>query len=428
MARAGIIKCVQKKTKFLCVRQIQNSIADSVHKLLSEQIEMLGLTNVFTITEKSIKCKNGSEFIFKGVLRNMKEIKSTEGVDILWVEEAVDVPRKSWKVMVNTIRKDNSEIWVSFNPDYIDDDTYQMYVVDPPKNSYSINVNYPDNPYFPEVLRIEMENDKANNKKEYEHTWLGMPHGGGGQVWPAFDKIVHVKEFKPEDLVKEGNFYMAQDPHAHYYPANGWMCVFPVNERKNWPEDFHFHIYNEWPTVADLGGLYHDQRKKLTFTGTLEDIAKEIYAGDGVEYGFKIRKRGIDTRFAKGSGGWNWSTGATLGVVEQYAKKENGGLIFTMPAEKMIDSQRQFIHKLMFHNKLIPLGQFNMPQFSVHPRCQNIIASLTNHRLEEDSEKESEKFKDYSDMMRIMFSVVEKWKDPNKRATVSFRPVGGAFG
>jgi len=205
--------------------------------------------------------------------------------------------------------------------------------------------------------------------------------------------------------------------------------VFPVNERKNWPEDFHFHIYNEWPTVEDLGGMYHDQRKKLTFTGTLEDIAKEIYAGDGIEQGFKIRKRGIDTRFAKGSGGWNWATGTTQGIVEQYAKKENGGLSFTMPPEKMIDSQRQFIHKRMFYNKLSPIGPFNMPQFSIHPRCKNIIASFTNHRLEEDSEKESEKFKDFSDMTRIIFAILEPWKDENKRKVKGYRPMGGtSFG
>jgi len=428
-ARALILRCIKEKTLVLCIRQIQNSIAESVHKLIAEQIEALGLQDSFNVTEKNITCVNGSNFIFKGILRNMKEIKSTEGVDVCWVEEAEDVERKTWKVLKPTIRKPGSEIWISFNPAYLDDDTYTMWVTEAPEDCLSINVNYPDNPYFPEVLRKEMESDKASNFKEYEHTWLGIPHGGGGQVWPAFEKAVHVQEFTPEELAKTGNFYHAQDPHAHYYPANGWMCVFPVNERKNWPEDFHFHIYNEWPTIEDLGGFYHDMRKKLTFTGTLEDIAKEIYAGDGIEHGFKIRKRGIDTRFAKGSGGWNWATGTTQGIVEQYAKKENGGLSFTMPAEKMIDSQRQFIHKLMFYNTLVPLGPYNCPQFSVHPRCKNIIASMTNHRLEEDSEKESEKFKDYSDMVRIMFAVVEKWKDPDqKKKRKVFLRSGGAFG
>jgi hypothetical protein len=288
-------------------------------------------------------------------------------------------------------------------------------------------VNYTENPFFPDVLRIEMEHDKKTDLKLYEQKWLGKPMGMGGRVWPEFDKKVHVKEFDPKEMAKKGEFYHAQDPHAHYYPANGWLCVLPMNDRMNWPEDFYFHIYNEWPTFDDLGGYYHDQRKKLTFTGTLEDIAKEIYAGDGVEYGFKVKKRGIDTRFAKGSGGWNWATGTTQGIVEQYAKKENGGLLFTMPPEKMIDSQRQFIHKLMFYNKLAPIGPYNQPQFSVHPRCKNVIASLLSHRLEEESEKESEKFKDYSDMTRIMFAIIEKYKGKQRPAKRYTRP-SSAFG
>ncbi len=429
-ARVLIIKAYSSKILVLCVRQIQNSIAESVHKLLQEQIELLGLAAAFSVTDNSIICKrNGSAFIFKGILRNIQEIKSTEGIDILWAEEATPIPRETWALMKNTVRKEGSEIWISFNPDYIDDDTYQDYVVNPPADSISIKVNYTDNPHFTTVLRLEMESDKAKDQKIYEHDWLGVPHGGGGRIWTAFEKTIHVREFDPREMAKHGNFYHGQDPHAHYYPANGWMCVFPVNERRNWPEDFHFHIYNEWPTVEGLGGYYHDLRKKLTFNGTLEDLAKEIYAGDGVEYGFKVRKRGIDTRFAKGSGGWNWATGTTQGIVEQYAKKENGGLQFTMPQESMIDSQRQLIHKLMDYNKLIPVGPYNMPQFSIHPRCKNIIASFTSHRLEEDSEKESEKFKDFSDMTRIMFAVVDKWIDPVKKASSVYIPRRGtAFG
>ena len=389
----------------------------------------MGVSESFNVTEKTITCVNGSEFFFKGILRNIKEIKSTEDTDILWVEEAVDVPGSAWKIITPTIRKPESEIWISFNPDYLDDDTYDMWVTNAPDNCVSKLINYPDNPYFSEVLRIEMEHDKASNFDEYEHHWLGKPSGGGGRIWSAFDKKVHILEFPVEEMAKHGNFFMAQDPHAHYYPACVWMCVFPMNERKNWPEDFHFHIYNEWPTMEDLGGYYHDKRKTLTYTGTLEDIAREIYAGDGGEYGFKVKKRGIDTRFAKGSGGWNWATGTTQGIVEQFAKKENGGILFTMPAEKMIDSQRQVIHKYMFYNKLSPIGPYNKPQFSVHPRCKNVTASLMNHRLEEGSEKESEKFKDFSDATRILFATIDPWRDENQiKASYYPRTVGSPFG
>src|SRR5690606_9717406 len=105
---------------------------------------------------------------------------------------------------------------------------------------------------------------------------------------------------------------------------------------------------------------------------------------------------------------------------------ENGGLLFTMPPETMIDSQRQLIQQYMGYNKLIPIGPFNAPQFSVHPRCKNIIASMTSHRLEEDSERESEKFKDFSDMVRIMFAIVDRWVDPDKKKAPTYIPRGGS--
>jgi len=407
---ALIAKSYQKKIRVLCTREIQNSIKESVHKLLSDQIERMkledgsGISKLFNVTNNSITCVNGSEFMFAGLLRNVDQIKSTEAIDICWVSEAHNVSDESWEILLPTIRELDSEIWVDFNPKYEYDPTYQRWVVNCPDNAISLLINYPDNPFFPEVLRIEMEQDKATDPKLYRQKWLGEPLGMGGRVWPEFDKKVHVKELE----FKDAEYYNSMDPHAHYYPALGWLAVFPMNNRMNWPEDFHFHIYNEWPRIEDLGGLYHDQRKKLTFNGTLSDLAKEIYAGDGE--GVKIRKRGIDTRFAKGSGGWNWATGSTLGIVELFAKADNGGLLFTMPQEKMIDSQRQFIHELMFYNKHAPLNEFNQPQFSVHPSCKNVIASLTNHRLEEDSEKESEKFKDFSDMLRIMFAIIEEYE------------------
>lgn len=415
-----------EKIRVLCTREIQNSIKESVHKLLSDTIERLKLSHIFVVTNSSIVCHNGSEFIFMGLLRNVDQIKSTEGINICWVSEAHNVSNESWDILLPTIRAANSEIWTDFNPKYEFDPTYQRWVVNAPSNCISRLVNYTDNPYFPDVLRKEMEHDKKHDFKLYEQKWLGKPMGMGGRVWPLFDPQIHIKEFDYKMLAEKGNFYHAQDPHAHFYPANGWMVVFPVNDRKNWPEDFHFHIYNEWPSVEAIGGFYHDLRKKRTYDGTLEDLAKEIYAADGIEHGFKVKKRGIDTRFAKGSGGWNWSTGTTQGVVEQYAKKENGGLLFTMPPESMIDSQRQFITKRMEYNRLAPLGPFNMPQFSIHSRCQNIKASLMSHRLEEDSEKESEKFKDFSDMIRIMFAIIDPWRDPNPQKKPSYYFRGGS--
>jgi len=127
-------------------------------------------------------------------------------------------------------------------------------------------------------------------------------------------------------------------------------------------------------------------------------VARSIYATDGD--GIKIKKRFIDTRFAKGAGGASWSS-QTSGVVEAFAKPENGGLLFAMPLEKRMEAQRQLLQQDMTWNKHAPMSEFNEPSLYVSPRCRNVIASLTNHRLEDGTEKEAEKYKDPSDALRI---------------------------
>lgn len=415
IARALICLSLQKTLLIVCAREIQNSIKESVHRLLKNQIKIMGVQESFIITETSIKCAaTGSEFIFLGLLRNIDAVKSLEGCDICWVEEAHNVSEESWDTLTPTVRKPDSEIWVSFNPKYEDDATYQKFIVKTPDNCIVIEVNYCDNPWFPDVLRKEMEDDKARDFTLYEHKWLGMPKGGGGRVWPEYDPLVHDKDFDLKEIAEIGNFYMAMDPHQHYYPACVWIAVWPMNKRANWPEDFHFHIYNEWPTFDDLSNYYHEERKKRPFTGTLLDISKAIYAKDGIEDGFKIRKRAIDTRFAKGVGSW---TSSTQGIVELYAKQENGGLQFSMPREVKIDAQRPLIHQMMFYNKYAPISEYNQPQFSVAKKCVNMRMALKNHRMEDSTlrasgEKEAEKYKDMSDAMRIGFAAIEEYEKP----------------
>ena len=168
-----LIKAIQKPIRILCARQLQTSIRDSVHKLLCDRIFSLGLENWFYITRESIKCKNGSEFIFKGIQNNVMEIKSMEGVDICWVEEAQSVSDESWEVLIPTIRKEGSEIWICFNPDREEDATYRRFITNPPPDCKSVLVNYTDNPFFPDVLRKEMEYCKQIDYPRYEHIWLG---------------------------------------------------------------------------------------------------------------------------------------------------------------------------------------------------------------------------------------------------------------
>jgi phage terminase large subunit len=173
MARALLIKAASEPTRVLCAREIQRSIKQSVHTLLNDQIQALGLGPFYEVLETEIRGLNGSTFSFTGLATNTVEsIKSFEGCDIVWVEEAQTVSKKSWDILIPTIRKPNSEIWVSFNPNIDTDDTYKRFVVETPDNAKVVKVNYTDNPWFPEVLEIERQHSLKTNP-DYANIWEG---------------------------------------------------------------------------------------------------------------------------------------------------------------------------------------------------------------------------------------------------------------
>lgn len=173
-ARALLIQGAQKPLRVLCTREIQKSIKDSVHKLLRDQIEVLGLGHFYEVLETEIRGLNGTEFTFAGLQgHTVDSIKSYEGCDRVWVEEAHVVSKRSFDVLIPTIRKDGSEVWISFNPELETDDVYQRFVVSPPPDCVSVKVNYIDNPWFPKVLEAERLHCQATDPKGYEHIWEG---------------------------------------------------------------------------------------------------------------------------------------------------------------------------------------------------------------------------------------------------------------
>lgn len=175
-ARVLVLMANELPLRVLCAREFQTSIADSVHRLLTDQIDSLGLSSDYDIGKTSIKSKAGGEFIFKGIRHNIQEIKSTEGIDICWVEEAESVSKDSWDILIPTIRKEQSEIWISFNPREEDAPTYQKFVINPPTNSVVQKVNWRDNPYFPAVLDLERLHLKAVDPEgAYLNVWEGEP-------------------------------------------------------------------------------------------------------------------------------------------------------------------------------------------------------------------------------------------------------------
>lgn len=154
---------------------MQKSIKQSVHTLLGDQIQALGLGKFFEVLETEITGRNGSTFSFAGLATHTVEsIKSFEGADIVWVEEAQTVSKKSWDILIPTIRRPNSEIWVTFNPDLDTDDTYQRFVVNPPEGATVVRINYSDNPWFPDVLEKERLHCQQYNPRDYANIWEGV--------------------------------------------------------------------------------------------------------------------------------------------------------------------------------------------------------------------------------------------------------------
>ena len=174
-ARALLLLGYQRKMRILCARETQKSINESVHKLLSEQINDLGLSKFYQVQQAAILGANGTEFIFAGIRQNVYNIKSYESVDICWVEEGQTVTKHSWDVLVPTIRKENSEIWVTFNPELDTDPTYVRFVLNPPKNAKVAYITWRDNKWFPKVLEDERTHCKATESlSTYNHVWEGL--------------------------------------------------------------------------------------------------------------------------------------------------------------------------------------------------------------------------------------------------------------
>lgn len=160
----------------VCIREIQKTLDNSVKRLLEKKISDLGVSHLFDIKEREIRSKIGKgHIIFQGMQNHTADsIKSLEGYDRAWVEEAQSLSQRSLDLLRPTIRKEGSEIWFSWNPYKIDDPVDAFFRGDnPPENSSVIHVNFSDNPWLPEVLKIEMEYDRRRDFDKYHHVWLG---------------------------------------------------------------------------------------------------------------------------------------------------------------------------------------------------------------------------------------------------------------
>ena len=213
-ARALLLLGVKDRMRILCARETMNSITDSVHKLLGDQVEALGIQGHYQVLKSTILGRNGTEIIFAGLRQNINNLKSYESVDICWVEEAQTVSKNSWDVLIPTIRKETSEIWISFNPDLPTDETYQRFVTSRPTGAVVVNIGWRDNPWFPEVLRREMADCRARSEADYNWIWEGLPR-------QTVEGAVYEKEFA--DIDKAGR--ITRVPYDKTKPVQTWWDI-----------------------------------------------------------------------------------------------------------------------------------------------------------------------------------------------------------
>ena len=164
------------QVKFLCTRQFQNRIEDSVYTLLKNQISRFGLNHAFKITNNRILNPfTGSEFVFYGLWRHIEEIKSMENVDVCWIEEAHSLTPRQFEILEPTIRKQGSQFWVIFNPAILTDFVYQRFVVKPPPNTITRKINYTENPFLSDTVLDVINAMKEEDPENFEHIYLGVP-------------------------------------------------------------------------------------------------------------------------------------------------------------------------------------------------------------------------------------------------------------
>ena len=196
-ARALEVKGFEKPLRILCARETQTSIAQSVHQLLKDQTVLLGLDGFYDVLQNEIRGKNGTIFSFIG-LSNLTShtIKSYEGYDICWVEEAALVTRRSWDILLPTIRKEGSEIWITFNPELDTDETWVRFIENTPDDCIVKDMSFDTNPWLTDTAEKERQTflrmvaSGARRQSDYDNIWLG-------QCKPAVDGAIY-----PDEITK----------------------------------------------------------------------------------------------------------------------------------------------------------------------------------------------------------------------------------
>lgn len=291
-ARSLLIRALGEPIRVLCAREIQNSIKESVHKLLSEQIKNLGIESLFEVQRDVIRCiQTGAEFFFEGIKHNVNKIRSYEGIDVCWVEEAHLVSDDSWNVLTPTIRKPGSQIIIIFNPNLETDATYQRFIVSHPSNSIVKKVSWRDNPWFSEESRLEMEDLKRSDYDAYLNVWEGHPK-------QLLDGAVYMKELR----LAMGSGRICSVPYdptvaVHTFWDLGWADKTAI-----WFGQmlgFEYHIIDYYENNLQSTDHYAkllQQKEYIYGDHWLPHDAKAKEKGSGKSYEELMRNKGFKVR------------------------------------------------------------------------------------------------------------------------------------
>ena len=277
------------KLFILCTREVQNSIDESVYKLIVDQITAMGLEGFYISYDTEIVGKNGTRIVFAGLKNQFRKIKSYEAVDICAVFEANNIADPVWETLEPTIRRDppfgpfgqGSEIWIEFNPELATDATYKRYVLDPPPGAVVVEMNYDDNPWFPEILRRQMERMKEKDYDNYLTVW-------GGKTRKTLAGAVYAKELQAAITDDPPRI----SPHIRHDPKRGVIVVFDLGRADTCALWFLQQIGMDHAVIDYYGNTGFD------FTHYIEEIRLKKYRIVKVILPHDARHKVISARFS----------------------------------------------------------------------------------------------------------------------------------
>jgi len=291
VARYLLIRARQEKTRIACFREFQNSISESSHQLLADLIKKYNMGDLEVTNNAIVNKITGSDFIFKGLWNNEQSIKSIEGIDIAWVEEAQTVSEKSLEVLTPTVRKPGSKIIYTYNRLLEDDPVHKRLVLEGRPDTLKINVNYDiaiKHKMMPDVILKEIEDDKNNRPSLFRHKWLGMPSSNERRIykdWNIVDEIPHEAKLVCRGL----DFGYSNDPAVlvNVYKYNGGFIIDQLFYRKGMHNDeiaqFIKALEDNVITIADSAE-----------PKSIDEIARHGVLIKGAQKGKGSVSRGID--------------------------------------------------------------------------------------------------------------------------------------